>query len=150
MKEIKFRMWSKKYQQMFGMTQLMAMYTVGAKLAKQYVPGVSDSEVDMPLTGVSLPFQDDAILMQFIGLKDKNGKEIYEGDVLECCEPYNDIERAVIRFNEKSAKFVFDMYYDGEAEITETLDADNWIGVNHFEIIGNIYENHKLEGGGCI
>lgn len=90
--------------------------------------------------------KDTHIIQTFTGLHDKNGKEIYEGDIVECREPYNDLEVAVIRWDDKLAKFVFDMYYDGETEITETLDADNWISVNHFEIVGNIYENPELLG----
>ena len=84
---------------------------------------------------------------QFTGMPDKNGVEIYEGDILENREPYNDLERAVIRWNNKLAKFVFDMYYDGDTEIAETLEANDWISLDHFEVIGNIHDNPDLIGG---
>ena len=79
-------------------------------------------------------------LMQYTGLKDKNGKEIYEGDIiyrktrLFSDSPWKK-ERYVIRFDEKEGAFL----------------AGGITGLRHyfeirdpFEVIGNIYENPEL------
>ena len=80
------------------------------------------------------------IAMQYTGLKDKNGKEIYEGDIL-----YND-------FNAKGiVKFVNGMFvvYFEYTESVFSKDYDRMttrlISVNSVtRIIGNIYENPEL------
>jgi len=136
MREIKFRMWSKEYQQMFGMAELAAMYTAMAKLAKKYVPEVSDSDVDMPLTGISLPFQDDAVLMQYTGLKGKNGKEIYEGDIV--LSDYDDRKRVVEWCEEEAC---YKMRHLPNEPFCESLYFND---IDKCEVIGDIYTTPEL------
>lgn len=78
-------------------------------------------------------------LMQFTGLFDKNGKEIYEGDIVKAW--VGDINKDIIREVEYlgSSFGIWD-----EFNVFQNLDewADNAI-----EVIGNIYENPELRNG---
>lgn len=82
-----------------------------------------------------IPFEDIEI-MQYIGLKDKNGKEIYEGDIIKA-DSFNpkiyEIKYYVTgfyAFNPKSSYLEIDSFHSSEG--------------CEFEIIGNIYENPEL------
>jgi uncharacterized phage protein (TIGR01671 family) len=68
------------------------------------------------------------ILMQYTGLKDKNGKEIYEGDILvhEDFAYKKHKVLGVMQWEESSAGFT--QFYP----------------ISKFEVIGNIYENPEL------
>ena len=82
--------------------------------------------------------------MQYTGLKDKNGKEIYEGDIVKIVDTeYQTRHIAIIEFLE--ASFILRMIkgeYAGEA-----LMADSWLDEEK-EVIGNIYETPELLEGG--
>jgi len=81
-----------------------------------------------------------APLMQYTGLKDKNGKEIYEGDIIEYCgsqllESY----MAVIKY--KDDRFVADWVDDSKLF---RKDIFFWTKERKIQIIGNIYDNPEL------
>ena len=75
---------------------------------------------------------DDVELMQFTGLKDKNGKEVYEGNIVEI--DTGAIGKVV--FNNESA------YFSIETKTGIFLFED--IPLKAIKVIGNIFENHEL------
>lgn len=83
--------------------------------------------------------ENQATIMQFTGLHDKNGEEIYEGDIVQYKSnevgTLNTInEKMEIFWNEKEAKF---------DTSSRTLGIDQY----GLEVIGNIYENPELLKG---
>lgn len=82
---------------------------------------------------------------QFTGLKDKNGKEIYEGDILGCANPKI---KHLVFYNERQGRFMAAL--DGNLEDDFVclcgFDSERWNASK--EIIGNIYDNPELLKGG--
>ena len=136
MREIKFRAWDRKFKRMFD------VYSVCWDDDR-----IFDIEGrDKDLAVICLTGYPDVILMQYTGLKDKNGKEIYDGDIVKHPErPYHLSEESGW---ETWTKDVVDlqpprlwlrresMGYEGE-ELVDPEDS---------EVIGNIYENPELVG----
>ena len=131
MREIKFRLWS---------NGLKVMYTPDNEIGGLW-------SIPMAPNGVIKPTYKDDILMQFTGRKDKNGKEIYAGDVVKASpkaesnskgDKYK-IGNRIYLVSYESGSF----WIDSEKK---DLDVFSFIDINltDFEVIGNIYENPEL------
>ena len=120
MREIKFRAWDKKEKRMYEWPFIIHFFDEEIRVHKE---GYGYTRIPM----------DDIELLQFTGLKDRNGKEIYEGDI-RCGKYYFDTEDQtrfqVMKWDKKSTCF----YWDGP-------EIPRFIGV---EVIGNIHENPEL------
>lgn len=93
----------------------------------------------------------DYIFMQYTGLKDKNGKEIYEGDIVEYVAGETYANTGVVTWvnernssNLKTYPFMCGFVIHNEKE--NKTDKFEWDETNYMEVIGNIYENPKLLG----
>lgn len=126
MREIKFRAWDDRDD---------------AK--KMYYPESSPFLInfsgDLSHNGVFARIGYDLKLMQFTGLLDKNGKEIYEGDILQLKNTKGQISNHQ------------EVYWDSEDACWgwRTANEDSWPDsfsgfYNDYEVIGNIYENQEL------
>ncbi len=129
MREIKFRAWNKKMESM-------------------YSPDDNNSEMFMYLDGLlcydGSPTED-YILMQFTGLKDKNGKEIYEGDICNM-RRYSHIDSSrkwcVYEVCWGYSEWLFRGYW--QKAINDEFFSIRFPEADEIEVIGNIYENPEL------
>jgi uncharacterized phage protein (TIGR01671 family) len=131
---IKFRVWN-TYAKCFYPRDHFALDMDGIELQKM-VSCEHHQEVFSRNPGG----QESMVFMQFTGLKDKNGKEIYEGDILMHADTKYEVE-----FD--NAQFLFRFQWEDK--------RNHWFSFNEMgftvkkthpesEIIGNIYENPEL------
>ncbi|WP_053091431.1 YopX family protein [Streptococcus sp. 343_SSPC] len=84
----------------------------------------------------------DLYLMQSTGLFDKNGKEIFEGDILEVTDKHSWLE--VVSYSQEKAMFVTEEinreFKVPKSPLYDLLDST----FLKFKVIGNIYENPEL------
>ena len=126
MREIKFRVWDKTFKMM---------------LSPELVD-IDFNEGKIEVTTDTLRYEEvymdeikDFVLMQYTNLKDKNGKEIYEGDILK------------VKFDTETINLY--VRYDmgqylliKQGEWQDNLYDCMWF--HEVEVIGNIYENKDL------
>jgi uncharacterized phage protein (TIGR01671 family) len=119
-REIKFRAWDSKRNEMRRTFVLDANGTI----IRKFIAG----------TPVGLN-PDEAVLMQYTGLRDRNGVEIYEGDILGACVLNGSIVNAQVIFN-------------GGCYLVSALQGEAWAEElfqhAHNEVIGNIHQHSDL------
>ena len=93
------------------------------------------------------PNKEKYTLMQYTGLKDKNGVEIYEGDICKGNEIRDKNHLFIIKYGKYKTKdwkekYISNTYqYGWFAEFIKTKDQVHLVTPNGIEVIGNIYEN---------
>ena len=131
MREIKFRAWLKEDKKMENVkTMDFTDKTIRCLKKNEFINAYLLRRVSF----------DDVELMQYTGVKDKNDKEIYEGDIIKYKFPYNIRLKHIspVKFLETEASFGIKDRYGNEIPLY-TISANNY-----FEVIGNIYENKNL------
>lgn len=92
-------------------------------------------------------------IMQFTGLKDKNGKEIYEGDIVELCGTGSEFDGVLFEIGFRMGSFEMQKEDDlpplSFIYMAVQLREKNKIvrdyqTMNYIKVIGNIYENPDL------
>ena len=132
-REIKFRVWDKYKKQMYPISSIdydifsqeINIIAVGHKngMCTSYNKNHNSEKCD--ITALEL--------MQYTGLKDKNGKEIYEKDI--------------VKYENMIGKI---MFFNGSFILSDFEETEEWeLGIinEELEVIGNIYENSELLGG---
>ena len=147
-REIRFRAWDKKNEKFFEPIYEAYkgnLHDINISLGGQVAERTLDICADMKRT-------DDFILQQYTGLLDKNGKEIYEGDIIK--DRYeNEVEVVVfgnIGYDGKWNGLTGFALKSWESKHWETHKSNGFYELEyHFEpkeleVIGNIYENKEL------
>ncbi|EEO6641769.1 hypothetical protein G6082_001376 [Listeria monocytogenes] len=145
MREIGFRVFVKETKKMLPVTDLCFNETESVG-----VSGCGDPNCPLCVDWYNF---DDVVLMQYTGLKDKNGKKIFEGDVVTA---FSNINKYTDSFaGDVEPTFCFtSIVYDGacfkttyKGEPSYVLNQNGSSLVKHMEVIGNIHENPELLEG---
>lgn len=137
-REIKFRVWDKYEKQMYPLSSIdydifsqeIRIIAIGHKngMCTSYNKNHNSEKCD--ITALEL--------MQYTGLHDKNGKEIYEGDIVG-----DNKIKWIVKWNKH--RMGFSLYPTTKQLYDEMpINVENELG---FKILGNIYDNPELLGG---
>lgn len=134
MREFKFRAWNTSLKEMASHGDLLQM-------SKEMSLSPSQNVILLPIT------QSHVKLMQHIGLKDKTGVEIYEGDILETWyKSYKDSNKeykgdlVVVKYHTYGGFYLHYLFdWCGISNNIERLD-----NITNYTVIGNIFENPDL------
>lgn len=123
MRELKFRAWDKSVEHLYEVQTLID----GGDAIGRYVLNGEMCYIHL--------CADEIIVEQYTGLKDKNGKEIYDGDIVGF--KWRTKRLYVVTYRKYDASFILEND-EWEETIHLSLDKDD------FEVFGNIHENPEL------
>lgn len=133
----RFRVWSKQERRLIPSEDILAIDYENEEIDAQKIYFEDGLPVERDIYTYGF---ENIKLMQSTGLTDKNGKEIFEGDILSI-ETDEENVRVEVSWDSKHALFVFESKKYNEKEALGELFEDNSYP---FKIIGNIYENPEL------
>ena len=147
MREIKFRAWElktpwneRKGQQMYyGVEE--SYDTLGS------MTNSKGEEIEYPWSNfgevIDYAKEGQLALMQYTGLKDKNAKEIYEGDLFKCIYDFDGCDKHIFEIIFLEGFAMFHLKSHGEDCHQPYVEKHVW-DFTRKKIIGNIYENPEL------
>ena len=152
MREIKFRAWHKEKKEIVNVEEIDFMNKV-----INYI----DNDYENNRQEIIGAYFEDIELMQYTGLKDKNNKEIYEGDVVKLvhtgieisADRLEDLKRfvGIIKYENgifkivRTEKSLIESKYF-EMEQKKVSEIFIYSKLYDLEVVGNIYENPELLG----
>lgn len=125
----------------------------GDRIVKVNAVGWADGEIYWVDTSKNDDFDEGLILMQYTGLKDKKGVEIYEGDIVKSFSNINKYTDDFAENVEPTYYFSEIVYHNGCFKNTykgKPSSPLNWTEAtksHNLEVVGNIYENPELLEG---
>jgi hypothetical protein len=130
----RYRTWIKTEKRMFFSDDILAIDYENEEIVTQQVYFENGLPDDRDIYCYKT---DEIELMQSTGLVDKNGKEIFEGDILD----YKG-RKALVRWHGSYASFIYRFVDELQKRKTEWKPL--YLAYMKCEIIGNIYENPEL------
>ena len=147
----KYRVWAKIGKRMFFSDDLLDIDYENKEIVTQQVYFENGLPDDRDIYCYDF---DDIELMQSTGLKDKNGKEIFEGDILEIQGIRMVVKFGSFKYLETSKNngYTLGILHDGLGFYVECINVADPDRISPFEpetlkesaVIGNVYENPEL------
>ena len=138
---LKFRVWDKVNERMLNIETLGLSFSPNGVLTSIYTYG-PDFSNDPEVIGDDEPDLDDVTIEQFTGLKDDNGKEIYEGDILQPVFSYTK-KNSGKPFEVKKGNYIYGKWIAKDVS-SKGFGVDGYYFSNEMRLIGNTHTNPEL------
>lgn len=136
MRELKFRIWDKQ-QNRFHTDR-----DWGISLDGTHIIGISSHDRWDHDKGYKIKLTDNLVIQQYTGLKDKNGKDVYEGDIIQynVGSSYENMN-FIVQWSEDSLGYILQSQSGDILTNSWTPDGNRF---NFIELKGNVFENKEL------
>lgn len=128
---LRYRAWDVLSQEMIDEILMISF------VRKEIIGKFSDGSTSVPLKFEDKRNGEDVIFMQSTDLKDKNGKEIFEGDIVD----YKG-RKAIVNWHGSYASFIYRFVDELQERKSEWKPL--YLAYYKFEVVGNVHENKEL------